>query len=74
MAEKKKTFQVHVVLSVTDTTSSYDNKTMAKFDLTEAVPEGIEPVDHLRNLVKANFARVFGPVASITVASDEVPF
>ena len=71
MDAKKKTFQVHVVLSVTDITSSYDNKTVARIDLTEAVPERIEPVDHLRNLVKANFARVFSPVAALTVEQSE---
>ena len=68
---KPRTFEVSVDVSVVDTSSQYDNKILAKFHLSEAVPTGIEPVDHLRALIKSNFARVFGPVASLTVENSE---
>ena len=71
MNNKKRMFEVQVTLKVIDTTDQYSNKAVAKIDLAEVVPDGIEPVDHLRNLVKANFARVFGPVGVITVEQSE---
>lgn len=68
---KPKTFEVHLSLRVVNSTSTYDNKTLAKFDLTEVVPSGIEPVDHLRNLLKSNFNRVFGPISVLTIEQSE---
>jgi hypothetical protein len=69
---KKKTFLVNIDLSITDNTQSYDNVTTARFDLTEAVPPGVEPKDHLQALIRANFARVFGSIQLLEQSDDVV--
>ena len=72
MTPKIRIFEANIDISIREITDQYNTPILARFDLTERVPDGIEPVKHLQGLIRTNFPRVFAALQVIN-ESEETP-